>query len=94
MTTADVVHEVAMLERLREPFLLHNAVRDADLRVQAFYSALNCTAGDFVEYNLSRVHADDLPALLGSAAVKASKVKTAATAREIRRRAKAGRRAS
>lgn len=90
MTTADVLREVAGLERLRDPFLRFNAVRDAEPRVQAFYRALNCTAGDFVEYNLSRVCADDLTALLGTAAVRGSKVKTAATEREMRRLAKAG----
>lgn len=88
MTTADVLREVVGLEKIRDPFLLWKALQDSEPRVAAFWRALYCTAGDFVEYYVSRVDTSDLTALLDSAVVRRSKEKTAATEREIRRRAR------
>lgn len=89
MTTADVIREVKRIAAIDSPLAQWEAVTKADGRVTVFYRALNATAGDFVEYYISRVHTDDLPALLQTSEVGRSKVKTAATGREIRRRARA-----
>lgn len=86
LSTKEVIRQVKRIEMIHSPLARWEASHKAPARVSAFYRAANCFYGDFVEYHLSRVHTDDLPALLNEPTVLGSKIKTAAAKREIRRR--------